>query len=177
MTTVNTKVLSANLRKDAVVSALIPPTLCQSQPIPLLINDGPCLGYYFYGIVGRTDQHSLLTMPLYRVVISKQTGRVIEAVSGLSFLSPNANFKKPVARFPGKGLAGKTIEEQNVHFNRYYELCDKLLDSSNGQPLYQSPVYSEWQSAFETVMEEGLEQWYKDFPGFSQQSQIKENAF
>ena len=176
MTTVNTKVLSANLRKDAVVSALIPPTLCQSQPVPLLINGGPCLGYYFYGIVGRTDQHSLLTIPLYRVVISKQTGRVIEAVSGLSFLPPNANFKKPAARFPGKGLAGKTIEEQNVLFNKYYELCDKLLDSSNGQPFDQSPIYSEWQAAFETVMEEGLEQWYKNFPGFNQKPRIKENA-
>lgn len=168
MTTAKTKDLSSNLRKDAVISVLIPPTLCQSQPIPLLRNGIPCLGYYFYGIVGRVPQFSLLSAPLYRVVINKQTGRVIEAVSGLSFLPPNTNFKKPAARFPGKGLAGKTIEEQNVLFNRYYELCDKLLDSSKDQPLDQSPVYSEWLSAFETVMEEGLERWYKDFPGFSQ---------
>jgi len=157
--------ICATLRRDPVLTLLVPSWTFRTVPVPTCFAGVPCLLFYFYPAKGDAGQPKTIFPPLVQVLVAKESGRVVQVVSAPLFWKRGQRPEQPLGKYPGAALNGLTIEQTDALYEQYYTLCDQLLLQTASSPIASCPAFDSWMAAFTRVKEDGFDAYFGPFVG------------
>lgn len=148
-----TKDILTALRKNRIVTQIIPEWACRSVPFPFFCNGVPYLGLYYYPIRRQNNETRTFT-PILQFVIAHKDGHVVSAVASPFFLKPEEDSKAEIGTYPNPALKDLTFTEAEATYDRYFDSCDEFLEGG---------AKEKWRSEFEKVCEPGFETFFGRF--------------
>ena len=142
-----------SLRKNKMLSSVIPPWAHATIPYPFVRNGVSCLGFYFYQMKEVSGKHQI-TAPIIQVQVTYPGAKIVSITTSPLFLSAGMDPKAELGFYPGSGLQGKTLQESDAAYAAYYEACDEYLLSGKKE---------DWLSNLAVVKEDGMEPYYSLF--------------
>jgi len=149
------------VKKDPVVSLLVPQEHCRSLPIPLSLRGRPALAFFFFPIEGKAGGKKRIKAPSAKVVLDVETRRVVALATPPMCWLPSTEYDSVIGTFPPPALEGRSSSECAAEYEKYFKLCDGCCASLNaGEEYGTGPVYEEWRLGFERLCEPGMEDYY-----------------
>lgn len=159
----NVKNLVKGFWKDAALQQILPQTVFVSIPVPMMVYGTPCIGQFAYTMKGEAFKPKQISAPVFQVVRRASNGRVLSACFA-PFFTPCAKPQDaPAGVYPGPALQGKTLQECDELYDKYYELCDLMLDQMQQTAFKQCAAYAEWETFFHLVAEDGFQPYFEEF--------------
>jgi len=152
------------VRKDPVVSLLVPQECGRSLPMPFKSRGRVLVGFYFYPVAGAKAETKQILSPLARIAMDKETGRVVEAIAAPHCRLSGHEDDTAVASFPPTALKGLSEPDADERYGAYFALCDNVAEwlRTTGDTA-DSAAFREWKHSYETLREPGLEAYYSTF--------------
>ena len=148
-----TKDILAALRRNSIVTQIIPRWACRSVPFPFFHNGVPYLGLYYYPI-RRQDKGTRTFTPVLQFVIAHKDGHVVSAVASPFFLNPGEEGKAEIGAYPNPSLKGLTFTASEAAYDQYFDSCDEYLEGG---------AKEKWLSLFKNVCEPGFDTFFERF--------------
>ena len=148
-----TKDILAALRKNKIISQIVPEWACRSVPFPFFQNGVPYLGLYFFP-VRRKPGETRLFAPVLQFVLAHKDGRIVSAVASPYFLHSGENGSAEIGTYPNPAMKALSFADAEKTYDRYYESCDRYLEGG---------AEEDWRKMFESVGEPGLESFFARF--------------
>ena len=148
-----TKEIVKALRKNKILSTVIPPWAYATIPYPFVRNGLNCLGFYFYQLKTVDGKRQILA-PIFQIVVTYPEAKIVSISTSPCFLSGGMDPKAELGFYPGAGLKDKTLQDSNAAYDAYYAACDNFLLAGEKNA---------WLRNLEIVKEEGMEPYYSLF--------------
>jgi hypothetical protein len=150
------------VRKDPVVSLLVPQECGRSLPVPFKSRGRVLVGFYFYPVSGAKGETKHILSPVARIAMDKETGRVVEAVAAPHCRLAGHGDDTAVASFPPAALKGISEPDADTMYGSYFALCDTIAECLR-EDVAQPAAFREWKHSYETLKEPGFEGYYSTF--------------
>ena len=141
------------LRKNKMLSTVIPLWAHATIPYPFIRNGLKCLGFYFYQLKNVDGKHQIVA-PIFQVVVTYPEAKIVSISTSPCFLSSGMKPNAGLGFYPGAGLKDKTLQDSNAAYEAYYATCDNFLLAGEKDA---------WLRNLEIVKEEGMEPYYSLF--------------
>jgi len=152
------------VRKDPVVSLLVPQDHFRSLPVPVNLRGEPGLAFFFYPIDGSPGEKKQIMAPSARIVMNVENGRVAEVSTPPRCWLDSTKRGSVIGVYPPPGLEGQSSAECNRAYGKYFALCDLWCESiTRGVPFESCPEYQDWRSSFDQLCEPGMLDYYSHF--------------
>ena len=148
-----TKDILAALRKNQIVSQIVPEWACRSVPFPFFRNGIPYVGLYFFP-VRRKPGETRIFSPVLQFVVAHKDGHVVSAVASPYFLDSGEDGHAEIGDYPNPAMRSLSFAEAEAIYDGYYESCDRYLEGGSEQ---------DWRKQFESVREPGLDSFFAKF--------------
>lgn len=151
-----------SLRKNEMLSKVIPPWAHVTIPYPFVRNGLKCLGFYFYQLKNADGKHRIMA-PIIQVLVTYPGAKIVSISTSPFFLQPGMNPKAELGFYPGFGLQGKSLSESDAAYAAYYAACDECLHEGKKD---------NWLRNLEIVKEDGMKSYYDLFSNCSNQVSV-----
>ena len=97
-----------SLRKNKMLSSVIPTWAYATIPYPFVRNGLKCLGFYFYQLK-KDGENRRIMAPIFQIVVTYPSAKIVSITTSPLFLLHSMNPNSELGFYPSKGLAGRSL--------------------------------------------------------------------